>query len=459
MPWTPGLVVRVFTHERATMGRRPAVDALLALVQSERLAGVTVTRALTGADHAHHGSGMWSSTPSAPTLAAAGSAPGRSGTRSLGAPLIIEIVDRSERIEAILPKLAALCGSNALSVTEARVYVPASRLRVRDVMTPAQVMARPEAPLAQALSALLDTNARLIPVIAPEGQVVGVVTMGQLLERVDDALAAHLLTMRTAAEVREHILGHIEGRSVGRYMRSPAITVREDQPLDAAARLLATHDITRAPVVGADGRLVGILSEHALITALAAPLLTASRSPHGLSTTDAELRAVLQTSVDPGGGEPLTAGALADQGIPHVSITAAWPELASTIEDIPEGAPARLALVVDARGSLAGVIEEHALLRRLARAPDEGRWLTLRRALAQATGRGLELTHAAPDHTLAADLAHQARVTTRPDTPLALALAEMAQADEADYAVVVADDGAPVGVLWRGAALRALIGA
>jgi CBS domain-containing protein len=459
MPWTPGLVVRVFTHERAALGRRPAVDALLALVQTERLAGVTVTRALTGSDHAHYDAGMRSSAASTSTLEGAGSSPGRSGQHSRGAPLIIEIVDRSERIEAILPKLTTLCGSGALSVTEARVYVPASHLRVRDVMAPAQVIARPEAPLAQALNALLDTNARLIPVITPEGRVVGVVTMGQLLERVDDALATHLLTMRAAAEVREHILGHIEGRSVGRYMRSPAITLREDLPLDTAARLLAKHDITRAPVVGADGRLVGILSEHALITALAAPLLTASYSPQDLSATDAELRAVLQASVEPSAGEPLTAGALSDQSIPRISITAAWPEVARTIEAISESAIARIALVIDPRGGLAGVIEEHELLRRLTQAPDEGRWLSLRRALARATGQGSALAPTAPDHAQAADLAHQARVITRPDTPLALALAEMAQADEADYAVVVADDGAPVGVLWRSVALRALIGA
>lgn len=462
MPWTPGLVVRVFTHERATMGRRPAVDALLALVQTERLAGVTVTRALTGAGHAHHDAGMRPATspgPSTPTLAPADASPHRSGQHALGAPLLIEIVDRRERIEAILPKLTALCGSSALTVTEARMYVPVSHLRVRDIMAPARVIARPEAPLAQALNTLLDTSARLIPVIGPEGQVVGVVTMGHLLGRVDDALAAHLLTMRTTAEVREHILGHVEGRRVGDYMRSPAITLREDVTLDRAARLLAAHEITRSPVVGADGRLSGVLSEHALITALAAPLLTANGAPQDLSATDAELRAVLQASVEPGGGEPLTAGALADPSIPHVNVGMVWPEVARTIEGIPESATARLALVVDSRGAFAGVIEEHELLRRLARPPDERRWLALRRTLAYATGRGSALAPIAPEHAVAADLAHQARVMTRPDTPLALALAEMAQADEADYAVVVANDGAPVGVLWRSAALRALIGA
>jgi len=447
------------------VGQRHAVDAVVALVRNERLAGVTVTRALAEFDHTDHTdhtdstAGLRSSTssPSAPTVSS--SSPSRSGRHVLGAPLVIEIVDRSERIEALLPTLAALCESGALTVTEARVYVPASHLQVRDVMTPARVLARPEAPLAEALTALLDTNARLIPVIAPEGQVVGVVTMGHLLSQVDDALAAHLLAMQTAAAVREHILGHIAERRVEQYMRSPAITVRENLPLDAAARLLVTHAITRAPVIDSSGRLAGTLSEHALITALAAPLLAPDRSSHDLSATDAELRAVLQTSVDPGGGELLTAGALADHSVPCVSAAAPWSEVARAIEDMPESASARLALVVDNRGALAGVIEEHELLRRLAQAPSEGRWFALRRALAQATGRATELINAPPQRLLAADLAHQARAITQPDTPLALALAEMARAGEADYAVVVADDGAPAGVLWRSAALQALIGA
>lgn len=459
MPWTPGLVVRVFTHERAMLGRHPAVDVLLALVQTHRLAGVTVTRALADSVNAHHAAGQRPPAGSPPTHAATGSAPGRSGAHALGAPLIVEIVDRSERIEAILPKLTLLCASDTLlTVSEARVFMPTSYLRARDVMAPARVVAQAETPLTQALTTLLDTSVRLIPVITPDSHVVGVVTVGHLLERMDQALAGRLLTMRTAAEVREHVLRQIEGRAVGDSMRSPAITLRDDLSLDAAARLLAKYEITRAPVVDAHGRLVGMLSEHELVTALAAPLLAADHAAQNLSDTNAELRAVLHASVEPGRGEPLTAGALADQNIPRVSMETVWREVARSIEDIPESAPARLALVVDARGKLAGVIEERELLRRLTQAPEERRWLALRRTLARATGRESTLGPIAPEHTHAADLVHQARVFTQPDTPLALALAEMARADEADFAVVVGDNGAPIGVLWRGVALQALIG-
>ena len=459
MPWTPGLVVRIFTHERATLGGHPAVDVLLAMVQKRGLAGVTVTRALAGNISNHHTTGLRSSADAPSGQTANGASAERSGSHALGAPLIIEIVDRSARIEAILPKLAALCASDTLlTVSEARVFMPISYLRVRDVMVPTPVEARTDTPLTQALTTLLDTNARLIPVITSDRQVVGVLTMGYLLERMDQALAAHLLSMRTAAEVREHVLRQIEGRAVSDSMRSPAITLRDSLSLDAATRLLTQHEITRAPVIDAHGHLVGVLSEHELVAAMAAPLLAAERAPQDVSATNAELRAVLHASVEPGGGEPLTAGALADQSVPRVSGETIWREVARAIEDIPESAAVRLALVVDVRGKLTGVIEEHELLRRLTHAPEERRWLALRRTLARATGREAALTTIAPEHARAADLAHLPRVVTRPDTPLAQALAEMAKADAADYAVVVAPDDVPVGVLWRSAALRALIG-
>lgn len=359
------------------------------------------------------------------------------------------------------------------TIAEVRVYMPASHLRARDVMTPALAVAHPETPLADALTTLLDTDARLIPVTSADGRVVGVMTMSQLLRQVDDVLASHLLTMRTAADVREHILAHIEGRTVGQYMRAPATTVRDDAPLDAAARLLAARDITRAPVVRADGQLVGMLSEHALVTALAAPLLPPGGTPvshdappdaprdalPARSSTDTELGAALRASVAPGGGELLTAGALADRGIPSLTHAAPWSEVERAIEDLPETAPTRLALVVDADGGLLGVIEEHEVLRRLARAPAEGRWLALWHALARATGRPIELDGDAAQRAVAGELARHAAVITRPDTTIAVALAQMAQASEADYAVVAAESGAPIGVLWRGAALRALIGA
>src|SRR4029453_12820826 len=50
-------------------------------------------------------------------------------------------------------------------------------------------------------------------------------------------------------------------------MTRPVWTVREKDPLEQAAALLSSHDITAAPVVDAAGDLVGIVSEGDLLRA------------------------------------------------------------------------------------------------------------------------------------------------------------------------------------------------
>ena len=50
-------------------------------------------------------------------------------------------------------------------------------------------------------------------------------------------------------------------------MTSPVITVDPNMPVPAAAALLSSRGFTAAPVVDADGQLVGIVSEADLVRA------------------------------------------------------------------------------------------------------------------------------------------------------------------------------------------------
>ncbi|MEU1722996.1 CBS domain-containing protein [Nonomuraea sp. NPDC005692] len=52
---------------------------------------------------------------------------------------------------------------------------------------------------------------------------------------------------------------------VREVMSSPAVTVRDTDPVRRAVRVLHGHDITAAPVVDDDGRLVGVVSELDLL--------------------------------------------------------------------------------------------------------------------------------------------------------------------------------------------------
>lgn len=105
MSWVQGLSVRVLTHERVRVGRKPVVDAIMEIVRRDGLAGVTVTRAVEG----------WSA---------------HGGVRTASwielsddLPIVIEIVDRAEKIEAALPDIIAISGHGVTTLTEMRLFV------------------------------------------------------------------------------------------------------------------------------------------------------------------------------------------------------------------------------------------------------------------------------------------------------------------------------------------------
>ena len=429
MPWTMGLAVRIFTHERAHAGRRRVVEALVALAQEQQLAGVTVTRAV-------------------------GEAPRPGAQSGEGAPLIVEMVDRVERIEATLAQITALVAQSAVSVTETRIYLPASRLRASDAHEPVERTLPPDADAAQALQALAQPGVRLVTVVDVRRLPVGVIALNHVLRQIEGELAERLLSQSQPERLRERLLAQLAGQRASDLMRSPALTVADDAPLDAVARFLTSHHITRAPTVDAEGRYTGVVSEHALVRLMIHPLLaglSADQSAERQVAAQAA-QAALTASVEPAGGAPLTAGMLADRAVARLAETAHWEEMASAAE---EG----VALVVDTQGLLCGVIEEQSLLEYASAPATQGSGLaTLRRLLAQATGQRDAIAPERPHDLRARALCQPARLIEEPETPLALALAHMVAAGGVDYAVVATPDAPPVGVLWRQDALRALVG-
>lgn len=430
MPWVAGLSVRVLTHERAQTGSMSVVDALTDLVQRQNLAGITVTRALEGlSDHSG-----WRS----------------SGMLDLGEdlPLVVEIVDRLDRIEPLLPRIAEIVTAGVLTVADVRLYFPASHLRVRDIMRQATQVAREDTPLATILDMLLERGARLIPVIAPDGTLRGIITLSHLLQGVDLALAPHLSEPGGAEYARQHLVQLASTQTAAQRMLSHPMTIRPEQSLDAAGRIFTEKGITRMPVVDANQKLLGIVSEHDVVSALLEPPLP----------TAGEHAAALRLGVHPAEGEPLTAGSLADRSVPVLDASAGVDDVVRAVF----GAPEPLALVVDKSGRMLGIIDEHALLARaLPEAPAGARAVLARffsrtpEPLAQQLGgparRGGETMRAA-------QLVKPPAVRVEPELSAASALARMIAPPGQDYAIVVGPDGNPEGVLWRQTALRALVG-
>lgn len=116
---------------------------------------------------------------------------------------------------------------------------------------------------------------RGVPVVDAGKKVIGIVTEGDLLARVCrldvvgplDTLAA-VLGLGSARE-REQRAAKIAGVRAADVMTSKVLTVTPEAPLSDVAKLLIDKRINQLPVVGADGRLEGIVSRGDVIRALA----------------------------------------------------------------------------------------------------------------------------------------------------------------------------------------------
>jgi CBS domain-containing protein len=148
-------------------------------------------------------------------------------------------------------------------------------MNAADIMTPDVITVRPDTPLDQVVTLMLDGRISGIPVM--EGDyLVGIVTEGDLLRRVElgsEPRRSYLLelvsrsTPLAAGYVRSH------GRKACEVMTQPVITVDDATPIAEIARVLETRRIKRVPVLR-DGKVVGIVSRANLLRALATRLQT-----------------------------------------------------------------------------------------------------------------------------------------------------------------------------------------
>jgi CBS domain-containing protein len=338
-------------------------------------------------------------------------------------------------------------GATAMKVAEDApcsvliVRPPRSGAVVRDVMTSASVVAQPDTPLSEMLSALLDDRARLIPVVSPDGTVRGVMTLSHLLRQLDPMLAERLTQTDSAAQVRTHLEQALEGRTARERMLTNPHVLQIEVPLTVAGRYLTTHGVTRVPVVDAAGHLVGILSEHEVVSAL-----MGFTKPPTTTSQHTEIPAAASSV------QGLTAGMLADHATPRLAESASADEVVRVLES----SPGRLALVVGEAAQLRGLIDERVLLQRALVGKSRGLTGALQRFFSPAQSNPPTQHH--PGEPLTATALIRPGVPVIPaEMPMHQALAHLISSQNSDVGVVVTLERQPVGVLWRRAALRALL--
>ena len=159
----------------------------------------------------------------------------------------------------------------------AAIHWGASTMRVRDVMTLNPVTIDPEAPLETATAIMRERDLRHLPVVDDAGRLVGIVSDRDLRSVALGPVLADYASPGQRRRLSE-LASELDNLRVRHAMTWHAVTTGPDVPAAQAAAVMADARIGSLPVVERE-RLVGILTERDLLTALAATLPSLKGDP------------------------------------------------------------------------------------------------------------------------------------------------------------------------------------
>jgi CBS domain-containing protein len=405
--------VRIYLSERDTIAGQPLYLAALERLRREGATGATALRGVAGFGPGHR-------------LRTAGTA-----DLNLSPPIVIEWIDRAERVARVLPTLDDLLPNALITIEGVQIYRavlravgPFGERSVGEALERDVTTVGLDTPLHAAAELLLDRGQGLLPVLDGQERVVGVLTGADLVRRGGLATPPRQLGDLVPSE-RAALLGTLASRSLLEVMTAEPRTIYVEASIPQAIGMLVEWGLDALPAIDRAGRFAGIFGvEQALRAALEARATDDSR------VRDAEpptaVRLVMQTAV------------------PTVASSA---PLGAALEQLL-AAPARFLVVVE-DGRPTGVLRDTLIADRL-REPLRGAWLALLRAPGAGLPPALEFT----TELRASDVATPA--------PMIDALATEDEAillmlDEGhEWLVVVDDEGGLAGLLARRGLLRAL---
>ncbi|MGA0593871.1 CBS domain-containing protein [Enterovirga sp. CN4-39] len=144
-------------------------------------------------------------------------------------------------------------------------------MNARDVMTSNVVTVTPGTTVREAAARLIEHRISAAPVVNEAGKLVGIVSEGDLLHRVEIGTERRrswwlqlLASERLLAA--EYVKSH--GSKVEEVMTRTVVTADPETPLQEVAMLMERNAIKRVPIVK-DGKLLGIVSRANLVQAIA----------------------------------------------------------------------------------------------------------------------------------------------------------------------------------------------
>jgi CBS domain-containing protein len=167
-------------------------------------------------------------------------------------------------------------------------------MKAADVMVSNVVTVGIKASIGEVAAILLNNHISAAPVVDEKGELVGIVSEGDLIRRPEIGTAKRHswwldLISNKWASATEYIKSH--SRKVADVMTRDVITAKPDTPLGDIAAMLERNRIKRVPIVEG-GKLVGLVSRANILQALA----SATKKLSSLATAnDSELRKKVQS--------------------------------------------------------------------------------------------------------------------------------------------------------------------
>ncbi|HTP51933.1 MAG TPA: DUF190 domain-containing protein [Anaeromyxobacteraceae bacterium] len=418
--------VRIYLNEEDRVGRKWAPQVILGLLRDEGAQGASVFRGVegfgaTGEIHVSH-------LPDA--------------TRKL--PILVEWVDRPERVERLLPRLKEMVPHGFITVDETEIvlYEPCPVRDLPKILTAADVMQREvtsvtrDTPVRRVVELMLGKVYRTVPVL-DRGVPVGIISSGDLVQRGGLGVRLDLLASLDKPEIHE-LLERLAstGKVAADVMTPRPVTVTAATRLPRVAEVMAHGRLKRLPVVDERGACVGMVSRVDL-------LRTAARG------------------FEPGEEKPWEPGLAGDtplsrvmrRDVPVVHPDTPLPEVLQAI------IATRLhrALVVDRERRVVGIVTDADLLDRLTPSlrPGALRSLMHRLPFAHSPKEKPASEHHATGST-AADLMTEEVPSAAESTLLSAAIATMLRESHKVLAVVDSD-GRLSGIVDRADLLHGLV--
>lgn len=144
-------------------------------------------------------------------------------------------------------------------------------MKAADVMVANVITVRPETSLREVAETLLSNRISAVPVVGRNGELVGIISEGDLIRRVETGTERRRswwleLLIGSAPLAADYVRSH--ARAVADVMTRNVITAAPETPLRALAELLEKNSIKRVPIVK-NRKVVGIVSRANLVQALA----------------------------------------------------------------------------------------------------------------------------------------------------------------------------------------------